>query len=606
MRKRYVKKTLKRALSIFVMLTMLVSSILISGVKVDAASDISVNWNDEKQVIDGFGVSQAGWSSAIYNMQEPARSEIMDLLFTQNGIGLSILRGEIFPDYSPAAGVYDFATPRQDQVWVMQQAKARGIDKLVATTWSPPAWMKKNNQTTNGGYLKDDCYDDYALYMAKFVKEYKRLFDIDFYAVSMSNEPNSMTFLSWNSCEWNSTGIKNFLGNYLKPTFQSEGITNTKVIAAEPSWWDEAMMKDALNDANANSRLDIVGAHSYPVPVINVPKAIVPFSTAISKGKKVWMTEVSKTNSYDPSMTSGLTWAKNIYDFMTKANVNAWLYWTGAISSQCDEGLICTNLQNSTYNTTKRLYTMGQYSKFVKPGYIRIGSTANPVSGVYTSSYKDPLTGKFSVVVINDNSYTCDINIVPSGFTAGKVTPYTTNDSLDIAQGNDIPLVNGKFNALIPPKSVTTYIGVNGSSPMPAIQSVQDNLNDWTATYSHTSGLKFDGSNSSYFENDTSRVTRINSTTDEIVYNINSLKNFTAYFYQYKTWDGIAFYVSPDNINWTSLDHVSTDGVSTGGSWTKKIYVPLKKIPDGTNYLKVQISGTGTWEKQLAKIELKY
>lgn len=46
-----------------------------------AASDVTINWNDVKQEIDGFGVSQAGWSDAIYDLQEPVRSEIMDLLF---------------------------------------------------------------------------------------------------------------------------------------------------------------------------------------------------------------------------------------------------------------------------------------------------------------------------------------------------------------------------------------------------------------------------------------------------------------------------------------------------------------------------------------------
>ncbi|MEI0737140.1 glycoside hydrolase [Paenibacillus sp. JTLBN-2024] len=145
MRKTFAKKLM--GLTMSVMLTAFAAVPFTAH----AASDVTVNWNDVKQEIDGFGVSQAGWSDAIYDLQEPVRSEIMDLLFKPDtGIGISIFRGALFPQFNPAPGQYDF-NARPDQVWVMQQAKARGVDKLIASTWSPPAWMKTNNSTTHGG-----------------------------------------------------------------------------------------------------------------------------------------------------------------------------------------------------------------------------------------------------------------------------------------------------------------------------------------------------------------------------------------------------------------------------------------------------------------------
>lgn len=136
-------------------------------------------------------------------MSEPKRTEVLDSLFTQDqGIGISIFRGEIFPQFNTTPAAFDFSK-RYDQAWTMQQAKARGVDKIIATTWTSSKWMKTNNTHEHGGYLKQENYGDFVELLAKFIKEYKAQYDINLYAISMSNEPNSMTFLEWNSCEWN-------------------------------------------------------------------------------------------------------------------------------------------------------------------------------------------------------------------------------------------------------------------------------------------------------------------------------------------------------------------------------------------------------------------
>ncbi|GGG12996.1 glycoside hydrolase family 30 protein [Paenibacillus aceti] len=597
-------KSLKKRMA--VMMSTLLLTLMIVPLNAHAATDVSINWNDVKQEIDGFGVSQAGWSGAIYDLQEPARSQIMDLLFTQdNGIGLSILRGALFAEYNPAPGQFDF-TVRPDQVWVMQQAKARGVDKLVASTWSPPAWMKTNNSTTHGGYLKQENYGDYALLMSKFIKEYKQQFDLDLYAVSIANEPNAMTFLTWDSSEWNSTNFQVFLKDYLKQAMIDEGVSSTKVIAGESSWWSEDLIKDSLNDPASAERLDIVGGHNYPIPILNVELPTTPFSTAVSKGKKVWMTEVSKVDSYDPGINSGLKFAKQTHDFMTKAGVNAWLYWTGAIPGDNDEGLINVDKNTSTYKITKRYYTLGNFSKFIKPGYVRIGAPENPKSNVYISAYKDPATDKFTIVAINNGDATAEVNLVPNGFMSGSLTPYTTDDQMNLAQGAAIPSTGGKFQTIIPAKSVVTFVGENGSAPAPQEQTLVDDLDDWSKTFSHTSGLVMDSSNSGYFNGDASRVKRLDGTTESFVYNIPNITSFQAVFYQFSVWDGIAFYVSSDQENWTKLAHASTPGVYTGSKWYQKTYYSVELPPAGTQYLKVELSGSDSWEKQVSQMTINY
>lgn len=60
-------------------------------------ADVVLQWNNEEQTIDGFGVAQAGWSDYLYANRK--RQEIMDVMFGQDGLRLSILRGEVFPHY---------------------------------------------------------------------------------------------------------------------------------------------------------------------------------------------------------------------------------------------------------------------------------------------------------------------------------------------------------------------------------------------------------------------------------------------------------------------------------------------------------------------------
>ncbi|MGL4737853.1 MAG: glycoside hydrolase family 30 protein, partial [Cellulosilyticaceae bacterium] len=565
-----------------------------------------INWSQTYQSIDGFGVSQAEWSDAIYECPEPARSQIMDLLFTQDGIDLDIFRGELFPTFATTPGAYDF-TGRPDQVWIMQQARDRGVDKIISTTWSPPAWMKTNNQTTNGGYLKQECYSNYANLMAEFIKAYKELYGIDFYGISMANEPNSMTFLSWNSCEWNGDQVKDFLANSLKPEFEKQGLLGqVKIIAAEPSWWKEDLMKPALNDPTASSVLDIVAAHNYTVPILNTKQPQVPFDVAQSKDKRVWMTEVSSPNTADASISSGLFFAKEMHTFMTEVNANAYLFWTGAIPGSSDEGLINVDKATGNYTLTKRYYAFGNFSKFIKPNATRIDMPKSPVSGVYTSAYKDPSNNELIVVAINDTDATVPLSFVPNNINIPSFTPYVTSSTANLEPQTPITAVGGVLDTTLPPRSVVTYVGQVDHSPVPIVKNFYDSLDNLNKLASYTSGIVLDTSTPNKFKNDASRVKRNTETTESIVYHLPNIQSFSSNFYHNTQWDGVAFYTSSDGINWVKVPHVSTPGKLTAIGWYQKTYSSSGLITSNNNYLKIELSGPGAWNKQIGDVSITY
>src|SRR5699024_10054982 len=128
-----------------------------------------VKWDEELQEIDGFGGSFAFHKAgSIMRLDEPVRTQILDLLFSQEkGIGLSIVRNIVgdggIDDWGdkeydgptetimPNPGEYVWDNPNWNneefdeyQIWIMNEAKKRGVDTFLSTAWSPPAWTKEN------------------------------------------------------------------------------------------------------------------------------------------------------------------------------------------------------------------------------------------------------------------------------------------------------------------------------------------------------------------------------------------------------------------------------------------------------------------------------
>ena len=387
---------------------------------------VTVNWSDVHQQIDGFGASSAATGNGITNTQA-------DLFWsTTSGVGLSLLRVQIENN-----GTYpDLAT--------MQKAQDRGV-KIWGTPWSPPASMKSNGSTTNGGSLLASDYQAYANYLSSYVLGLKNSYGIDLYALSIQNEPDYTA--SWDSCIWTGQQFHDFLRNNLLPTFSKNGVT-TKIIMPEESGWKFDLATATLNDSVTAAGVSIIAGHNYD------GASAAPYPLGQNQGKHLWETEVSTFETFDPSMTNGLIWAKKINDWMTIANANAWHYWWLIDGNGDNEALLGPSGQ-----TTKRLYVMGNYSKFVRPGYYRIGTSASPVGGVLVSAYKDTSSGKFAIVAINQNASAVTLDFALSGFTANTVVPWVTSASLNLAQQSSITVGGSAFVATLPAASVTTFVG---------------------------------------------------------------------------------------------------------------------------------------------------
>jgi O-glycosyl hydrolase len=115
-------------------------------------------------------------------------------------------------------------------------------------------------------------------------------------------------------------------------------------------------------------------------------------------------------------------------------------------------------LTDAYFNPAKRFYAMGNWSKFVRPGWVMIGTTANPASGVYVTAFRSASTNSFAIVAINNNSSSVDMTFSLSGFPSiSSVTPTVTSAADNLADQPTVPASSSSFSYPLPAQSVVTF-----------------------------------------------------------------------------------------------------------------------------------------------------
>ena len=456
-----------------------------------AKADVVLEWNNEQQVIDGFGVAQAGWADYLYAHRK--RNEVMDVLFGKDGLRLNILRGEVFPHYDektfntndninrslddPFFDIdYSSCTDksienqarREGQLWVTKKAKQEyGVEKLIFSTWTPPAYMKSNGSTSKG-YLKRSYYQAYANYLSNFCDAYEKA-GLPVYAISPANEPEYAA--SWNSCLWlpSATTLGKFIVNNLGPKL-AKTHPNTKIIFGENAQWSAILgivmgsknyVTDILNLNKNITKYPIIAAgHGYIDPVTKKDPAIAPFAKAESKGIPVWLTEISDPfEKYDASMTSGLKWAKKFHRYLCEANTGAIVWWAGALpDGGTTEGLINIKKDRVNYEVTKRCEVFGNFSRYIPSGSRRIAAQYNWKLGYMASGYK--YGNKYTTVVINPSDKEVTLTLaLDKAKVSGALQGYVTDDTRKWEAIEKVQPTGNGYVLTLPARSVVSYVG---------------------------------------------------------------------------------------------------------------------------------------------------
>ncbi|WP_164674741.1 glycoside hydrolase family 30 beta sandwich domain-containing protein [Flagellimonas maritima] len=420
-----------------------------------SSSSVTINWNNEKQTIQGIGASDAWLSDDIENHNK--RNEIINRFFRTDGnnIGLSILRQRIDPNVRPDSNTWLWSNPKfKANAWVANQAKNRGVNKIWASCWTAPAWMKTNNSKTDGGKLKTENFSDYAVFLSEYVKRMKNFENVDYYGISPQNEPGYKT---WESMIWDYGKLKDFIADDLTWRMNAAGLGSTKIFYPEETrWGDIDNEKWKLTSSDIQNNVDIICGHSY---------GPISFEDYSNYGKPIWHTEywIENLQEIDGAIKLG----EYIHKYFVQANVETFHYWWMVTNHPSKlNGLI--RLDGSTnYTIYKTFYALGQFSKFIKPGWKRISvSNASPYSNIYISAYKNNNNSKVTIVAVNNSSQSQDVDINFNGFNS-SLTPYRTSGSENLDEKSSIPSTSSMIVAL-PKKSITTFTGsASESSPLP-------------------------------------------------------------------------------------------------------------------------------------------
>ncbi len=447
------------------------------GTGATAQAKVTISSAEQYQRIAGFGVSE-GFGQAKTLMSAPAsvQQQVLSLLYSPTrGAGLTILRNEISADagftIEPRAPSSPTGKPSyltlgevdhdQGQLWFAKQIKADyGVSAVFADAWSAPAFMKSNDSPIDGGTLcgvpgtsckSGDWLQAYANYLVQYAKDYAAA-GVPLTYVGPENEGNLR--VPQDSMIMSPAQTASFMA-ILGATLARSGLSARAECCAAIGW-DYAQKYAAAieTDKAANTATALFTSHGY---------FVAPDSPLKGWSKPVWETEWAPFGfePWDPawddgSLSSGFTWAQNIYTGLTAANLDAFLYLWGASTSGLtgpNTGLV--EVKGNTVTTSGRLWAFAGYSRFIRPGAVRIGTTTSD-AGLKVSAFRNS-DGSIAVVVLNSAHSRQVAAFSLRGLSGAHVTPYLTDTSHKLSAQSPITVRNSAFTAILPPRSLVTY-----------------------------------------------------------------------------------------------------------------------------------------------------
>lgn len=537
----------RRSLGILLLLIMIAGITAITTVNA-ADPELRINPGDRFQTIDGFGASIAYMQGELFKMKEPYRSQCADLLFKD--LGATILRLRVDNTTEFAKDEFTF-NKDSAQVWTAQQAMKRGIQKIIASTWSAPAWMKDNNQLMDGGHIKPENYDAVAKWYAVYLKQYREKFGVPIDYISLTNEPDLAT--SYDSMLVTPEEYGK-LARTIDARLKADGIP-TKLFGPETMGSADAVGKYAPFILGADSPMGMFGTHTYaandlPGLAEIGPKYHIP----------VWVTEYAKLQKdREKGIDESLTIANHINTALTVGNVNAFLYWGYWWDETSPQGLILASAFDSYFETTKRYFMFKQFAKFIRPGAVRIGIDAGS-TGLGVSAYENG--ANLTVLIINKSAAECKMNLVLPG--DATLTVYETSDAKDCEQTGKVLVKNGQPTPVVIPANAIITLTGNWKYDKSAVKAT-----DKTSTSAKTETPATDKPGKilpvTGFEDtaeNTSGIGTYNGPKSEVKTEIVSDivhegKYAIKISYQCADWIGVLWNLTPKTGDWTGMTAVS-------------------------------------------------
>ncbi len=453
--------------------------------------EITVDENTVYQTIESFGASGAWWSQDVGGWTSltkdgiELREQIAKLFFDPTeGIGLSAYRYNIgagsaesgsesgitdpwrrAESFETEPGVYDW-TKDENAVWFLTKAKDMGVSELVFFCNSPLVRLTKNGKAygneaegTPTSNLSEENYEAFANYVLDITEHFiSEGYPVKY--VSPVNEPQWDWTGGQEGCHYEPDEMVKFLNVFLD-VMEARNIEGLELSAPELGEWGntsypyyEAILKDERLSGYLNS-LDI---HSYWSDMAAKTSFQKWLAQKTSKEFSLKTSEwCEMVNGMDLSMDSAINLAMEINTDLTTLNVTSWQYWIAASCYSYRDGLIYVNTPGQGMTVAKRLWAMGNFSRFIRPGYMRIECSSDS-SDIYLSAYKGKDDkGKERVVLVLINPKDMEYKISTQNFSKwANGSMYITDKEHELEKTEEFKSSDKEI--VIPSKSVVTIL----------------------------------------------------------------------------------------------------------------------------------------------------
>jgi O-glycosyl hydrolase len=436
------------------------------------------------QVIEGFGASGSWWAQEVGRWPETSRREILQLLYDEKrGIGLTIYRHNIgagseadhtiqqplrrAESHLRADGTLDWSRDAA-AVRVLREAVVAGASKVVLVAFSPPVTMTKNGHAygdalsnkTKATNLVPGRERDFARYLGAATEHFLCAEKLPVVELSPLNEPE----WGWDSpkqegCYYSPAEIVAVL-KATAAELRARGLPVTLAGPESDSWKTARDYVRALAaDAYLRAALPALSFHSYFSDAAD-KQATRAFLDRIWPEVRLHMSEWCELKTgRDLTMDAALVLARTVMEDLVIGRVTSWQYWLGATPHDYRDGLVQLEPAQRTGHATKRLWALGQFSRFLRPSARIVATDTSATAPRLVAARATSEVPTLVLVCINPESTAAKVRVVFSDGGKWRIASAHVTDSVrDLAP---LAFTGDSEGLILPARSVTTFSLVN-------------------------------------------------------------------------------------------------------------------------------------------------
>lgn len=384
---------------------------------------ITVNTSERYQTYHNIGASGAWWAQIVgdWSHIDPesgmqVRDRISQLLYSkENGIGMQVFRYNVGAgskhsgkgQYSePARSTQCFETSAEEYDWsrdaaavyMMKQAVKDGADEVIFFVNSPLERLTKNGMAhaDSGKLFRENISKENYKAFAKYTLDVTEHFVSEGIPVRYLSPVNEPVWV-WNGgqegCHYKPKSVRRVFEVFADEMKKRPSLDGVKLSGAESGdlrWFNKSYTRQLLKSEKVRERLDALDVHSYCVPIpIPIKLPFLNNRLAFVRRFRKWMDKnypdvpvkmsewCHMQGGRDKTMSSALVTARTMYEDFSLLNVSSWQHWIAVSEVDFCDGLIYINLEDKTFEITKRLYVTGNFSKYIKPSSVRIATACD-------------------------------------------------------------------------------------------------------------------------------------------------------------------------------------------------------------------------------------